>query len=269
MHGHGGFISGGGMPGPSSGQGDQLNLARLMQLQSQGVDINMLMQLEMLKALSGRGNQRPQGEASPFGDGAEPELGPASSNMGRALRGMEAQKRLIRTQPHEVVRQFREQVLDDMGVYEGQPWCYRDHSRCVPWKHLKGLQTCYFLDMEVLQLLERGLVPQAAALLTQSAKTKHQAALDGGSWHLAWAFTGLADPLRRRPYAGTSAELQVMADFVEMEDKLLAKSKALQQQGSSETPHEDADNDGLKKKNYADKKAAAAAKAKAKAAAAP
>ena len=81
------------------------------------------------------------------------------------------------------------------------------------------------LWLETIQLMEDGEIERAAALAVQCAKANHQACLNYGRWETAWTYTGLADPLSRKRWAGTPAELEAAADLVDAMEKLEGRAK--------------------------------------------
>ena len=78
---------------------------------------------------------------------------------------------------------------------------------------------------------------------------------------MAWALTGLPDPLSRKRFAGTAAELEAVADYVKAEEEL--DKKAGRGQNLGQRVAHDADEE-----TEADPKPAKCAAAKKKAAAA-
>ncbi len=113
----------------------------------------------------------------------------------------------------------------------------------------------------MLDLMEQGLYREAHAQVVQNAKSKHQMCLDGGSWRVAWQFSGLAEPLTKKKWAGTARELEVYADVVRAEDEIQKRGRNSLRGGLSD---DDKDEDVEGKKTAAERKAAAAAAKKAK-----
>ncbi len=51
-------------------------------------------------------------------------------------------------------------------------------------------------------------------------KGLHQTALDEGNWRVGRSLTGLPDPISRRVFGGTEAEMEVAANYLKAIDEL-------------------------------------------------
>ena len=187
-------------------------------------DTSALVQLEMLRMLRGmrdedRRRQGPDGEDL-FADEDRP-----ATSLGKAVAGMTRHRDRMKSRPRAIVEQFREDCRDELAVRSDEPWSYPDMARRIEWGQYRGMQRSYILIMHVIELLDRGETMRAHALACQSAKAFHQVALSGGQWKVAWALTGLPDPLTRKRFAGTATELEAVADFVKAEEELDKKSR--------------------------------------------
>ena len=113
-----------------------------------------------------------------------------------------------------------------------------------------------------MELLELGEVRRATAL-PESMKAKWQVTLNSGNWKVAWPLAGEPDPLTRRPFAGTEAELEVAAGWVQALDELQKKTNvSLTAKVARDDESDDDAKDGdSKRKGRRSRAPAAAAKA--------
>ena len=151
-----------------------------------------------------------------MGPGAGPTDGglDRGTTIGRSFRRMQSHTQRIYEQPDQIVAEWTEMVMAELGAHPYTPWRYPDLHRRIAWGKHRGLQRSFILLMEILELLEAGHVPQARALCVQAAKAHWQTAIDGGQWHIGWQLTGIHDPLRRRVFAGIPTEMEVAAEYV-------------------------------------------------------
>ena len=187
----------------------------------------------------------------------------SSTGLGKAIAGMTRHRARIREYPRRVIDEFREDSKIELNVRHGESWAFPDLAKRISWGHFQGLQRCYILFANILELLEQGQPLQAQALTIQSMKATHQCVLNNCNWKLGWPLTGIQDPLARRKFAGSATELELMANFVQAEEEVEKKSK-----GSSSSGAHAQQNDGGPDNMDEEAKAARRAAAKARAAAA-
>ena len=235
-------------------------LARVEQLLDQQGDPDKLLQLEMVRFMAEMRSSRRSDPLESY-DPRDELGGAAKTSAGKAFAAMEAQRNKVYSQPGRIVEEFRRMAMDELGADLGTPWRFRDLHRRVNWGQMKSMQRCFIQDVCVLDLMEQGLYREAHAQVVQNAKSKHQMSLDGGSWRVAWQFSGLADPLTKKKWAGTARELEVYADVVRAEDEIQKRARNSLRGVLSD---DDKDEDVEGKKTAAERKAAAAAAKKAK-----
>ena len=92
-------------------------------------------------------------------DGDDSELfrseGQGATPMGKAIAGMTRHRSRIRDQPRRMIDEFRADAKLELNVKEGESWSYPDLARRVSWGHDQGLQRCFLLLANVVELLEQ------------------------------------------------------------------------------------------------------------------
>ena len=147
------------------------------------VDPNLIVWMELMKMVREmrEDDRRGKSDAHEWGD-EDAELGRSgSTNLGRAVRGMERHRARMRNAPRQVCDTFREDVKAELHFRPGDHWTYMDLHRRITWGHYTSLQRCYYLLTAVIQELDDGRPLAAQALATQSEKACHQSALSGGN----------------------------------------------------------------------------------------
>ena len=232
---------------PEMGFSPGLDIQRMLEAHtaSGGVPPSMfeVIQIMMLKEMS-----RGRASSSRDEDGGRP------SGIAKAVSGMHHHRQRLRNHPKQFITEFRELVKDELSVKVGEPWAYKDISKKIPWGKMKSLQRCFLLDCAVMELLETGDVTRAQALLGQSMKAKWQVALNNGNWRVAWPLTGEPDPLSRRPFAGTEAELEIASGWVKALDELQKRTGSFLKPTAEASSDEDHSEDSDKKKGKNNKK---------------
>ena len=245
--------------GPASSQDDPV-----MQLVQQGarVDPQLLASLEVLKLIREMRDDDRRRRAEETNDDDLFGSGRAATSLGKAMAGMVRHRARIKEQPRKIVDEFRSDAMLELNIRAGEPWAYPDLAKRISWGHFQGLQRCYLLFANVLDLLDQGQSLQAQALTCQSMKAVHQCVLNNGSWKLGWPLTGLQDPLQRRKFAGSAAELELMADFIRAEDEVEKKSRNPTGNAIKTSDGEEDEDAKAARAKAAKAKAAAAAKKK-------
>ncbi len=89
--------------------------------------------------------------------------GRARTRLGRAVSHLEIMRKRPRTSQSMIIREFRENVAEELGADECTPWKYRDMRKHIQWGIMKSMQRVYLQQMEVIELLDAGKVRCAHA----------------------------------------------------------------------------------------------------------
>ena len=143
--------------------------------------------------------------------------GEAKSKGMRAVVTLNKLHKQIKTKPHRICNLFEKEVIEDLGIVQGQAWTLKDFVRKQHWGKFKGIYRCAMMDVAVYEYLRNNQPEIAAAQVVQNLKAKMQSVLQGGDWSAAWLLTGLPDPLARREFAGSKEEMAVVSGYVEGE----------------------------------------------------
>lgn len=164
--------------------------------------------------------------------------GEAKSKGMRAVVTLNKLHKQIKTKPHRICNLFEKEVIEDLGIVQGQAWTLKDFVRKQHWGKFKGIYRCAMMDVAVYEYLRNNQPEIAAAQVVQNLKAKMQSVLQGGDWSAAWLLTGLPDPLARREFAGSKEEMAVVSGYVEALSKLQKRVKEAQN-GKSHGDEED------------------------------
>lgn len=134
-------------------------------------------------------------------------------------------QRRIKKRPGSIIREFEEELTEELGIVEGQAWTVKEWLRRQSFGKFRGLQRCCYMDVAVYELLRSGHREAAAAQVVQNLKSKLQCIIQGGDWSAAWLLTGLADPLSKKEFAGSKTEMAVVSQYLGSMAKLKKKVK--------------------------------------------
>jgi len=211
---------------------------------AQGDDSQDLMPMMMLAMLMKDGKKK-KGHSSK--DDHNDLLGGSSSDdsdpddlRGRGMKAVSTLQKLhrrIHTHPKRIVELFEKEVIEELGVVQGQAWTLKDYIRKQNFGKYKGIFRCTMMDVSVYELLRAGEVDIATAQVTQNIKAKLQSVISQGDWSTAWLLTGLQDPLQRREFAGSKEEMSVISGYIEALAKL--KKRVRETQGGAEGEDDD------------------------------
>ena len=140
-----------------------------------------------------------------------------------------------------------DEVMEEMGVVDGQPWQLMDYSKKIPWGQFRTLFRYHFMTMAALKPLLEGEPEQAALQLVLNLRSIHQALLDEGQWHTAWQLSHLPDPLGKKKFGGTARDLELIAGYNRSIKELEKKNQNPFQKkkpGQEEEPGEAAEEGG-------------------------
>ena len=80
----------------------------------------------------------------------------------------------IRDQPRRIVDEYRLDSKLELKIRAGESWAYPDLAKRISWGLCLGLQRCFILFANVLELLDQAQGLQVQALTVQSMKAVHQ-----------------------------------------------------------------------------------------------
>ena len=217
---------------------------------AQGQSASELLPLAMLTMLmkkegggrKGEGHRglRPGGSSSE----SESEADDFTRSGMKAVVSLNKMHKRILERPSRVCAEFEKEIVDELGVIQGQAWTLRDYIRRQSWGRYKGLYRCAMMDAAAYELIRNGESQAAAAQLAQNMKAKVQAVLQGGDWSAAWLLTGLPDPLARKEFAGTREEMAIVSGYLDALGKL--RKKVREAHGSGRHDDEDAEDGGAR-----------------------
>jgi hypothetical protein len=134
--------------------------------------------------------------------------------------------------PVAIISEYREEALRTLRPLPGTTWSYTDVWRLQNFRSCQSTGRMSRLCCEAVDLLSRGLVLEAHALLIRGLQAAHQASLDNGSWDTAWLMTGLPDPFNTKGFGGTPEQLAKIAAY----RRAQADLRGLQAQGGFQEP---------------------------------
>ncbi len=186
-------------------------------------DFDRLSKVEMMRMMKDQRSRRNMGSETLELYDEDDVRGRTS--LGRAVARMDKMRRGVTDHPTQICRSFRSDVMQEVNADEFSNWRYRDYNRRITWTQFATMQRLHYQYMELIELMDAGRMREAHAQAIQNSKSIHQFVLSGGSWKIAWNFCGLQDPLMKKRWAGSAAELEVVADWVAAEDQIDKKSR--------------------------------------------
>ena len=178
---------------------------------------------------------------SPGGSSSESSASDDSDHKSgmRAVTSLHKLQKKITRHPKSIVKDFERQVVEELGVVEGQCWTLMDYVKRQQWGKFRGIYRCACMDVRAYELLRGGQTEAAQAQLIQNLKAKIQSVIQGGSWETAWLLTGIADPLSRREFGGSKEEMSVVSEYVNQLAKLKKRVKEASHQDKGGADEED------------------------------
>lgn len=164
-------------------------------------------------------------------EGSERELR-ADSGM-KAVVALNRLHRRVKKSPKMITQEFEKELIEELGVVEGQAWSIKDWLKKQPWGKFKGLYRSAMMDAAAYELVRNGDPQAAGAQLVQNMKAKLQCVLQQGEWASAWQLTGLPDPLSRREWAGTKEEMAIISGYMNSVHKLKKRMKEAKEAGGA------------------------------------
>ncbi|CAE8689793.1 unnamed protein product [Polarella glacialis] len=160
-------------------------------------------------------NKKKKDNGDDSGSGSDSDLDGTLLKKGlSSMKNMSRLKKRIRSRPKRVWKKFEENVKEELGVAEGEPWTLRSWSRRINWGKFRGLRRCMEMMIAIYELLKADSPEIARAQAVQNMKAIHQSVLSGGDWATAWLLTGLTDPTQRREFAGEEGEMSAITGYL-------------------------------------------------------
>ena len=100
-----------------------------------------------------------------------------------------------------------------LGVDPSKPWRYRDHSRSLGWGRNRSLQRIHSDLGDILALSKTQDLAATQEFIVQLLKAVLQATLDGSDLRTASLLLPTPDPLQRREFGASEAEVQSIAEY--------------------------------------------------------
>lgn len=126
----------------------------------------------------------------------------------------------MRKRPLKYVKQYVQEVEEELGVDNGKPYNLHDMGRRVSWGKQKSLQRTHYILSEVLTLLLKKKYEQATLQTMLGLRAIHQTALDQGDWSLSWLLTHLPNVWDRKQWGGSAEELGNVAAYLRSMEEL-------------------------------------------------
>ena len=151
----------------------------------------------------------------------------------KAVVALNRLHRRVKKSPKMIMQEFEKELIEELGVVEGQAWSIKDWLKKQPWGKFKGLYRSAMMDAAAYELVRNGDPQAAGAQLVQNMKAKLQCVLQQGEWASAWQLTGLPDPLSRREWAGTKEEMAIISGYMNSVHKLKKRMKEAKEAGGA------------------------------------
>ena len=181
-----------------------------------GVDVNMMVQMQLLKEI-----QKMQKQSGGLGS----EGGPLDGlRVLKTLGNLRALRDNMKEKPTRVVREYTQEWEETLGA-RGRPWSWRDVARHVNWSKYRSMHRVYVMLGGVKQPMVKKYA-LAEAQLVQNMKSIHQFALDG-SWKVAWPVTYLPDPIDKPRRGAREEELEAVLAYLMTQEDIQKRAKAL------------------------------------------
>jgi len=193
----------------------------------------------LYRLLLGKGEQEKKKKKKAREGSSDEELEDDSHGGLKGLRGfgdVDVLKEKREKYPLRHVRHWKEELMGEMGVDEGQPFSVRDWRRRQNFGPFKSMNRAIEMDVEIFNRLEAALkdkpisrhkVALALVQVAQNIKAKKQMTLDQGDWTQAWELTGLKDPCSRKDFVGTAEESLRVARHLTARAELLKRRQEL------------------------------------------
>lgn len=164
---------------------------------------------------------------------------PSLKGAARAVGNYRRLGKSMKAHPLRHIKRYIKNVEEDLGVDADQPYRLTDHGRKINWGKQKGLQRTYYMLGAILDLILKGKYERAGLQVVQCLRAVHQAAINQGSWDVAWLLTNLPDPLARRRFGGEEEGLETIAAYVKSVQELEKRTRDFR--GLRDTPGDNND----------------------------
>ena len=134
---------------------------------------------------------------------------------GKAFKRVHNLRHRVQEEPRVIVGDYLSQIMDKMGVEDGDSWQPWHFTSKISWGRLAGLRRVHFHLSHILTLQLRGQNLQSQAYTVQLLRALHQVSLDGGGWQTAMLLLPKADPLQKEAFGATERELEAIVAYQE------------------------------------------------------
>ena len=111
--------------------------------------------------------------------------GDSQESGGRAFRRVHKMKGQVESEPESVVSKYVEEVIEHLGVEEGEAWQLHHWSLRVAWGRMQGLKRVHYHLSKILALSLKGKKHVSEAYTVRLLRATHQCCIDSGSWDSA------------------------------------------------------------------------------------
>ena len=168
--------------------------------------VQLLMQMKMLKALDRLGKKRSEDS----GSDSDERNGGLPAHMVGGFRGVARARRRFKKYPRRIVQSHLDRVQQELGVtHASQFWQLRDHSRKLraSFGKMVGLWRAHYIIAEALQHQLENRPDHCSATLALALEAIHQVALDDGDWLNASLMLPFEDPLAKAQFGGSEEQM--------------------------------------------------------------
>ena len=213
-------------------------------------DMNMAVQMEMLRVLQSMQTQRPNGDHLDHVDDL-PSNHLDGLRITRNLSRMRALAEDLEKSPKKVHREYRHRWVKSLGKEAGG-FRWHDRNRAIKWKKFTSMRRVDFMFCQILESMEQGKTAYAQGQVVQCMKALHEFS-KLGSWRAAWPLTYMVDPFDLDGHGGDDVEMEVIMSYLRTKDDLRSKVAGarvedLQSEGNDAAEGEDGDAAGAKKR---------------------
>jgi hypothetical protein len=132
---------------------------------------------------------------------------------GRAFRRIRQMKARVSKEPNRIVNEYLEEIMEKLGVEDGDAWQLWNWSERVVWGKMLGLKRVHWHVSHILSLSLKDKRREAQAYMVQLLRGLHQVTLDGGSWEVASLLLPNRDPCARDHFGATERELEAVVAY--------------------------------------------------------
>ena len=230
---------------PSSSSLDPTAALQMQLLKGKNQDpLQTLVALELLKATRAKPKHRrdpstSSSSSSQSRNGTNDRRNKAPQGLGKAFANYRQSKKRMFRNPKKHIKKYVREVQEQLGAGPDTPFRLTDYSKKIWWGRQRTLQRLHVLLSEVLTLQLENKHEEATLQVVLGLRAIHQAALDGGSWEIAWLLTHVEDPIQRRRFGGEESQLETVAAYLRSQQELEKRARQARLGGRTDLNSED------------------------------